>query len=274
VADRRTVAVTAFTDPFSPACWGAEPLVRRMQAEFGEQVAFSWVVVGLAREVDAARARSLAREALEVAAQARMPVDPRGLLDDPPRSTYPAGLAVAAVAEQADGGPYLRRLREAVLLERRRMDSAEALLDAAREVGGLDLDRLRIDFGSNAIVEGFGAGLERARAVDPRHFEPGTVRVAIPSIEARGPDGAVHGVYGPGPYERWREAVIAAGAAPVAEALSVEAALERWPALTTAEVAAACGLPYERAAAELWRLAMEWRARPRPVLGGELWTRA
>jgi hypothetical protein len=35
-----------------------------------------------------------------------------------------------------------------------------------------------------------------------------------------------------------------------------------------------CDLPGPRAAAELWRLALEWRVRPRRVLGGELWSPA
>ena len=62
----------------------------------------------------------------------------------PPSSTHPAGLAVAAVAEQGDPGPFIRRLREAIMLEGRRMDTAPALLDAAREIRPahpLDLDR-------------------------------------------------------------------------------------------------------------------------------------
>jgi hypothetical protein len=36
-------------------------------------------------------------------------------------------------------------------------------------------------------------------------------------------------------------------------------------------VAAVCDLPGPRAPAELWRLALEWRVRPRRVPGGELW---
>jgi hypothetical protein len=36
-------------------------------------------------------------------------------------------------------------------------------------------------------------------------------------------------------------------------------------------VAAACDLPGPRAPAELWRLALEWRVKPRRAVGGELW---
>jgi hypothetical protein len=41
--------------------------------------------------------------------------------------------------------------------------------------------------------------------------------------------------------------------------------------MATPEVAAVCDLPGARAPAELWRLALEWRVRPRRVVGGELW---
>jgi hypothetical protein len=204
-----------------------------------------------------------------------MPVDPRVFLRDPPSSTHPAGIAVHAVAEQAGGervGPYLRRLREAIMLERRRMDSAPALLDAARETGGLDLERLRVDFGSSAILERFGADLERARTAAPGERDPGTGRIRLPSVEFRGDDGAVHGVHGFVGWGGWRAAAVAAGAAPSWDGPpAVEAALARFGALATPEVALVCDLPGPRAAAELWRLAQEWRVRGRQVLGGELW---
>jgi predicted DsbA family dithiol-disulfide isomerase len=273
------ISLTVFTDPFCPWSWAAEPQFRRLEVQFGAELAPTFVMVGLRRQIHDAGA--LALDCLDASAESAMPIDPRVFLRDPPSSTHPAGLAVAAVSEQAGGsrvGPYLRRLREAILLENRRMDTAPALLDAARDLGPahpLDLDRLRIDFGSNAIVERFGADLERARSVDAAEHQPGTGRVRTPSVEFSGADGTLHGVYGPAPYEAWRDAALAAGAQPAAgPAPSVEDALRRFGSLAVPEVAAICDLPVTRASAELWRLALEWRARPRRVLGGELWASA
>jgi predicted DsbA family dithiol-disulfide isomerase len=280
VADVAAVTASVFTDPFSPWSWAVEPHLRRLEMEFGDGVAITFVVTGLQRGVEDGPA--LALSALDAASESGMPLDPRVFLQDPPASTHPAGLAVHAVAEQDGGarvGAYLRRLREAILLEGRRMDSAPALLDAAREVGGLDLERLRVAFGSSAIVERLAADLERAAAVAPEHHEPGTGRVRVPSVELRGADGAVHGRYGYVPWAEWRAAALAAGAEPLAGAgaLSVEEALRRFGPLTTPEVAAVCGFPpppAPQAPAELWRAALEWRVRPRRVLGGELWEAA
>ena len=250
------VAATVFTDPFCPWSWAAEPQLRRLQVEFGDSLGYTFVIVGLRRRIEQADAAALALDCLDAAAESGMPVDPRVFLRDPPSSTHPAGLAVAAVADQGDPARFIRRLREAILLERRRMDSGPALLDAARETGGLNIERLKVDFASNAIVERFGADLERGRGVRTPAFAFGDG----PRIE------------GFGPYERVRDAALAAGAVAAADGFpGVEAALRRFGAMATAEVAAACDLPGPRAPADLWRLALEWRVRPRRVPGGELW---
>jgi putative protein-disulfide isomerase len=251
-----TVPATVLTDPYCPWSWAAEPHLRRLQVEFGDSVRITFVIVGLHRTIEARDAGALALATVDAAAESGMPADPRVFLRDPPSSTHPAGLAIAAVAEQRDPAPYIRRLREAILLERRRMDTAPALLDAAREAGGMDLDRLRVDFGSNAIVERFGADLERGRGVTTPAYRFG--------------DGPL--VEGYGPYERIREAALAAGAEPSEDGRpGVEDALRGFGAMATAEVAATCDLAGPRAPAELWRLALEWRVKPRRVTGGELW---
>jgi putative protein-disulfide isomerase len=257
VADVREVAVTVFSDPFCPWSWAAEPHLRRLQVEFGAALRYTFVIVGLRRTIERADGAALAADLVDAAVESGMPADARVFLRDPPTSTHPAGLAVSAVAEQADPAPYLRRLREAILLEGRRMDTAPALLDAARETGGLDLERLRLDFGSNAILERFGADLERGRGVTTPAF--------------RFADGPL--VEGFGPYERVRDAAQRAGAAAAGDGFpGVEEALRRFGTMATPEVAAACDLPGPRAPAELWRLALEWRVRPRRVPGGELWS--
>jgi putative protein-disulfide isomerase len=250
VADVGTVSISYYTDPYCPWSWAAEPSWRRLRAEFGGQVSITYVISGLGG------AQPDPREWLEAAAASGMPADPRGIMSDPPASTNPAGLAVKAVAEQADPGPFLRRLREAIFLERRRVDRGDALLDVARETSpALDLDTLRIAFGSHGPVEALGADFERA-AGQPRP----ALRIGGTVLDGRAP------------YAEWRAAVLADGGEPLGAALDVETALRRFGACTTAELAAACDLPGPRAPAELWRLALEWRVRPRTVLGGELWT--
>jgi len=245
------VRVTCVTDPACPRSWAAQPSVRRVEAEFGGEVEFTYVMGGLAREVG--DGLQLALAALDAQAESGMPVDARGLLRRPPRSTHPACLAVKAAQEQGAGvaAAYLRRLRENLLCFGRPQDTRDALVEAARGIPGLDADRLARDLESSAILEAFGADLEEARRLGPwpaflvegRRVQAGALARAV------------------------REA----GAAPRGLP-TVEEELARAAPLAPAEVAAACGLPVLRAQGELWRLALELRARPEPVGGGgALW---
>ena len=177
------------------------------------------------------------------------------------------------------GGRYLRRLREGILCEGKRIDHAEALIAEAGPAG-LDVARFEIDLRSNANVELFGAQLEEARR-DPGSGAGGGAPAAparssghVPSVTFIDADGGRHGVYGWQPYELYLEAAAAAGAdvgaadGPKPEPLAV---IERFGRAATAEIVAITGRPRVVVEAELWALAREWRLRPVNVLTGTLW---
>lgn len=248
----------AVTDPACPRSWAAEPARRSLEVEFAEPVPITYVMAGLARRIE--RPQELALGWLEAGAASGMPVDARLWLGGAaPRSTHPMCLAVEAAGEQGLEGPYLRRLREALACEGRRLDSAEALVDAARGVPGLDAERFAIDLASNAIVERFGADLELARGKG----------LACGSFLVRSPQGTERSVDDPAALGA---AVAAAGARAATGRPTVEEALRRFGRMAAAEVAAVCDLPGPRAPAELWRLALEWRVRPVPCgAGSPLW---
>jgi predicted DsbA family dithiol-disulfide isomerase len=262
-----------YTDPACPASWSIEPALRRLEVEFGDDLELRPVMGGLAREFGDPLA--LIGDWLAAAAASGMPVDPRLWMESPPRSSYPACMAVKAAGEQGAEvqARYLRVLRQGIACERRKLDGTEALLDAARTVPDLDVERLRIDLASHATVEAFGADLDRAEAAAARAGTEG--RVQLPTLEFESADGDLHAVHGVAPYDAFRRAAEAAGATADAEPRpSVEDALRRFGSMATVEVAAVCDLPGPRAAAELWRLAGEWRVRSDPRLTGELWSLA
>ena len=263
------VHVTYYTDPACPWSWAAEASLRRIQGEFGDGVAITYVMGGLAREFK--RPVETARHVLDASAASGMPVDARLWLGDAPRSSHPACLAVVAAGEQGLAGPALRRLREGLMLERRRLDTPEALLEALRTVPRIDPARLRSDLASSAILERFGADLERVRAAAPEHHNAAG-RVPFPSFEVEGAGGVYDEEVTP---DALSALVRRAGGEP-AERPDVPAALRRWERLALPEVAEATGLGGAgnvfRAAAELWGLALDYRARPERVGSGVMWS--
>ena len=256
-----------FTDPACAASWAIEPDIRRLQTEFAAGVQITYVMGGLARQYEGDQT-PLVIEWLNASERSGMPVDPRawntpGAIG----STFPASMAFKAASEQGTEAAerYLRALREGIMCRRRKLDGVEALVEEAR-AAGLDAERFRIDLGSHAIVEAFGADLEDTRE---RGIE------SLPALLFSGEDDEER-LYSPGDgYAAWRAAMLASGAEPAGgPAPTIEEALARFGSMAAAEVAAVCDLPGPRAQAELWRLASEWRVRPERFLTGELWRAA
>jgi predicted DsbA family dithiol-disulfide isomerase len=269
------VEVIYYTDPGCPWSWAAEPALRRLKCEFADGVAITYVLGGMAQKIT--DPGHVLLEALDAAAVSGMPVDLRawgGREGRAPRSTYPACLAVKAAAEQGLDGPCLRVLLEGFWLRRGALDSPDALQDAARAVPGLDHARFAIDLRSSAIAEAFGADLERARAVPDEQRMAGTQppRAVLPAfaVGATGADAPVRWISGRVTPEALRDAVVAAGAT-AGPLPGVEEAVRRLGSPATAEVVAVTGLPWPRAAQQLWSLATDFRLRAERVPGGELW---
>ncbi|TMK71468.1 MAG: hypothetical protein E6G49_09305 [Actinobacteria bacterium] len=190
--------------------------------EFGDQVRFSWVMGGLARSYGSDHYWEQTADWLDVAAESGMPVDARLWSQNPIDSTYPACQAVKAAAEQGSEAAYryLRRLREGLMTERKKLDHTEALVGEAGPAG-LDVERFRIDLASNEITEAFAADLDAVRNPPDRAREQGGVgetegheRVTFPSAVFRGEDGTERGVWGWNSYDAYRDAAVATGAEP------------------------------------------------------------
>ena len=253
-------------------------MVRRLMAEFGDDLRFTYVMGGLAREWGPGDHAALTLSWLEQAERSRMPVDPLIWRDAPLRSSYPAAMGVKAAQDQGRAEDYLRALREEIICLRRKLDTPDALVDLAGRIG-LDAARFRLDLNSNAVVEAFGLDLEVAREVKEEARAAGVVqtasgreRVPFPTLYFTGEDGARHDVYGPAPYGDYRAAAEAAGARPAGEGRPTpQEALARFGRMATREVEEVCGLKGPRAEHELWRLAVDFEARPVRVLTGWLW---
>lgn len=285
-----------YTDPACVWSWGAEPALRRLLWEFEGELECVWVMGGLARHYGSGYRdeegaigsgpdcfADLMSHWLNVAGRTGMPCDPRLWTAGPIASTYPACVAVEAAAEQGweAGYAYLRRVREGLFCERRKLDEHDLLVEEA--VGaGLDVARFEASLGSDEAAEAFAAHIEEAREVPAAaraakklSQTEGRERLSFPSAVFIGADGSRHGVWGWQPLRAYRDAALAAGASPANSGpLPPLEAIARFGRIATREAEVLGQTKGPDTCAELWRLAAAGKLRARRALTGTLWEAA
>lgn len=161
-----------YTDPDCSWCWASEPIIKKIKEEYGGQINLIYKMGGLLEKWDTffdasnqiSRPEQVAPHWIEVAKKSGMPIDEKIWFEDPPTSTYPACIAFRAafLQDAAQAEKYLRRLREAVLTEKRNISRENILFELAEEVG-FDMDKFREDFLVGPAQKAFYEDLQEAR---------------------------------------------------------------------------------------------------------------
>lgn len=187
--------VTEYTDPYCTWCWGSEPILRKIQAVYGDQVEISFKMGGLVPSIkefydsfnDIGGAdwhRQVAAHWLEASGRHGMPVDERVFQDirDDFQSTYPACIAYKAAEFQGLEGAkrFLRRMREAAAAERAAIHKVEVQAVLAEEVG-LEQEALKAAIANGQGERAFLEDLEECRVQGIRGFP--TFSIAGPAAE-------------------------------------------------------------------------------------------
>jgi predicted DsbA family dithiol-disulfide isomerase len=269
------VEVIYYTDPLCSWSWAFEAVWRRLRYELGGRISWRYALGGMIPDWQTFndplhsvhRPAQMGPSWYEVRHRTGMPIDEMIWLQDPPASSYPACVAVKAAGLQgaAVEEAYLRRLREAVMLERRNVARREVLVEAFEELAGEEqlhpvTARFRRDLVGDEALEAFRADLKDAGYREIGRF---------PTFVLRGAAGRAVLVVGYRPYPVFREALAAVApdlepsrtaADPVAYAL-------HWGSITAAEVAEGLGRPPGETA-EVARVLDEAAAAGRLVLQG------
>lgn len=127
-----------------------EPQWRQLRMELGDSLRWRYRMGGMIPDwrgyedpVNAvSRPAQMGPLWFQVRAQTGVPLDERIWQEDPPASSYPACLAVKAAERQGAEAAerYLRRLREAGLLERRNIARRDVLLAIADELAAASME--------------------------------------------------------------------------------------------------------------------------------------
>jgi len=258
------VRVIEYTDPISIWCWGLEPTIRRLEVLYPETVDVEVRMGGLFEDFGPLREywtrmsggrwkESVRAFMTAVAGQHRMPMNPDAMLDgmEDFESTWPACIAVKAAELQgpAKGRRYLRRLREAALLEGRPIHRRGIQLDLAPDVE-LDPEALRRALEDGTADRAFRRDLDECRANGITGF---------PTLLCHRGDATVR-IEGWVPWDVFdaRLEDLDAGLRPRklgADERVVQGILDRYGTCATREIAAILGVPDDEAEIRLDELA-------------------
>ncbi len=169
------VQVEYFTDPLCSWSWAFEVQWRRLRYECAERLSWRYRMGGLIASWrsyddplnDIRSPAQMGPQWFEVHEMSGMPLDDHLWQSDPPASSYPACIAVKAAERQGATAveAYLRRLREAVMMERRNIARHDILLAVAQETaaaGLFDLDRFCDDLDAAEPTDSFRQDLRDA----------------------------------------------------------------------------------------------------------------
>jgi predicted DsbA family dithiol-disulfide isomerase len=196
------IEIIEFTDPVCTWCWGSEPVLRKLETIYGEQVNISFVMSGLVKDITsfydshndiggdpASSNKNIAKHWLEASERHGMPVQSEGfkLFSQEHPSTYPQNIAykAAQIQDQALANRFLRRIREASAAEAKQTNMTEVLVELASEVG-LDVARFLEDFSHGAAQKAFEQDLAMAARYQARGFPTFLVRFGEKETLLRG----------------------------------------------------------------------------------------
>jgi len=259
------VEVVEYTDPWCSWAWGTEPKLRRLRWRYGDRLEWRTVMgdlvgdqLNVRPDFDAERAApKMAIYWQKVYEHTGMPW-PVHLRRAPRRSAI-AGQAVKAAQQQsvAAAAALLRAVRESCFVYWEPADALPSVVDLARQIPGLDADRLQTDFDSDEVVKAFAADREEVRRpndyvlhLQETHEGKGNAkpdgdgwRYVFPTILFRG-SGGEHTVPGWQPWAAYVAAMESAAPGSTSDARTdptPDEALATWPLLTDRELSFLCG---------------------------------
>ena len=153
--NNKVIEIIEFSDPVCTWCWGSEPVLRKLETRYGEQLQVKYIMGGLVKNIedfydsandiggDANESnRQIVSHWLQASQRHGMPVQEEGftLFSKEHPSTYPQNIAYKAALMESEtlANKFLRNIREATATQARQTNKTGVLIEIATE-SGLDI---------------------------------------------------------------------------------------------------------------------------------------
>lgn len=200
--NKKYVEVVEYTDPVCTWCWGSEPVLRKLETRFKDQLKVKFVMGGLVKDIgdfydsfndiggDAETSNTqVAAHWLEASLKHGMPVKSEGfsLFSKEHPSTYPQNIAykAAQMEDQNLADKFMRRIREATATEAKQTNKLSVLIELAADVG-LDIAKFIERFSNGSAEAAFEDDLRVMHSYGVRGFPTFLVKYGEQEILMRG----------------------------------------------------------------------------------------
>jgi predicted DsbA family dithiol-disulfide isomerase len=168
--DKKPIEIYMFIDPLCPECWALEPILKKLQIEYGRYFSLKHVLSGRLANLNLSKKKNYEQIAdlwEKTASRSGMSCDGSLWLENPVESPYNASIALKAAELQGRraGIRFLRKLQEVLFLEKQNISSMEVLMDCAKNLG-LDVEEFISDLHSDSAAKAFQCDLKITSEMD------------------------------------------------------------------------------------------------------------
>ncbi|HET7629734.1 MAG TPA: ClpXP adapter SpxH family protein [Bacillales bacterium] len=266
----KPIEIYAFIDPACPNCWGLEPIIKKLTIQYGQYFKFRYVLGGTLNTLNVLESKTKNEKAEQweqISRRYGMPCNGDVWLEQSIKSTFPAVIAVKAAELQGKqaGFRYLRKLREAFFLKKQNISEESALLRCAEETN-LDLDEFKRDIQGQGAVKAYQCDMKTTR-----EMEVDTLPTLV-FLNAKADEEGVK-ISGNYPYKAYEQVIFEMlGRQPDAgEPPTIEGFLQKYPFVSTKEIAMVYDLTCEEAERKMKKLQLQQVVKRVPVKNGTFW---
>ncbi|ARK31457.1 ClpXP adapter SpxH family protein [Halalkalibacter krulwichiae] len=272
----KPIELYTFIDPLCAECWAFEPMLKKLQVEYGDYFRIRTLVAGRLQAWNVCRstAKGLTGKKQEIASsweaiasKTGMSCDGDVLLENDWNSPYLSSLAIKAAELQGPqlGARFLRKLREALFLEKQNITEQHVLIDCARKAG-LDVDEFKNDLSSETAARTLQHDIHTTNEMEVEIVP--TFVFFNANVEDDGIK--VSGNYPYSVYVQILEEMLGFKPKPKKE-ITLEDFIKRFELVATIEVSVVLNLTEEEAERQLKALVLQQKVEAVPVKYGVFW---
>lgn len=162
--DKKPLEIYMFIDPICPECWALEPILKKLQIEYGQYFSLKYVLSGRLATLNMnsrKKIKNIADLWEKTASRTGISCDGSLWFHDPVSSPFVASVAIKAAELQGRraGTRFLRKLQEVLFLKNKNISTLDVLIECAEAVN-LDVEEFISDIHSDCAAKAFQCDLK------------------------------------------------------------------------------------------------------------------